>query len=130
MMSLNSFSQTGTKDTTKVCLPSHIARMVVTDLIERDMYEEELEISNLLLKSKTNKIVAQDALISVLEGEIGNYEYMMLESNTKYENQYEISKELKKSLQQQQAQSTLFKIGTAVGATGFAILLIVHLVSK
>ena len=59
-----------------------------------------------------------------LEIQNNNFEKMILSHNEKFSTQTQLSEDLQKALKRQKRQTTIYKIGTTVGAVATVLLLI------
>lgn len=123
-MSLNAFSQTDTTKTNQIQLTKPIARLVIKDLIRYDGVLKELEALNKVVIESNNKISAQTRLISNLESQNLSLEDVICTLNKKYETQERLTNEFQTALKRQQRQSKFYKVGSIVGVTAVAILLL------
>lgn len=71
MMNLLSFSQT---DTSKICLPKQIAKLIAIDLIKGDSAKAELELTQILVTQQQSIISEKDSLLSISNKKIDNYQ--------------------------------------------------------
>lgn len=123
MMSLSVFSQTAT-DSTKIQLTKPIARLVVKDLIQYDGLSTEFTTMQSILKETNNKLIVQNQLVTNLELQNNNLESVIRDLNKKYDTQAQLTADFEKALKRQKRQSTIYKIGTTVGAAATLLLLI------
>lgn len=123
-MSWNAFSQTDTTKTNQIQLTKPIARLVIKDLIKYDGLLKELETLNKVVAESNNKISAQTRLISNLESQNLSLEDVICTLNKKYETQERLTNEFQTALKRQQRQAKLYKVGSIVGVTAVAILLL------
>ena len=63
-------------------------------------------------------------IINNLEIQNNNFEKMILSHNEKFATQTQLSEDLQKALKRQKRQTTIYKIGTTVGAVATVLLLI------
>ena len=122
-LSFKSFSQSDT-ESSKIVLTEPIAKLVVKDLVSFDQVSLELNATNNLLLETRNKLNTQSILIGNLESQIGNYDNIFKDLNSKYEVQQKLSKDLERSLKKQKTMTTIYKIGTTVGLVATTLLLI------
>lgn len=121
---MNAFSQTDTTKTNQIQLTKPIARLVIKDLIRYDGVLKELEALNKVVIESNNKISAQTRLISNLESQNLSLEDVICTLNKKYETQERLTNEFQTALKRQQRQSKFYKVGSIVGVTAVAILLL------
>lgn len=122
-MSLNAFSQTAT-DSTKIQLTKPIARLVIKDLIQFDGLSTEMQTMQSILTETNNKLITQNQLVTNLQLQNNNLESVIRELNAKYETQAKLTLDFEKALKRQKRQSTIYKIGTTVGAAAVLLLLV------
>ena len=125
MMSLSSFSQTGTTTKTiKLSIPKPIVQETIKDLLSGDSAKKELTNTLKILSLREFELQKKDTLllnlntkVLTLEEVLGNKDKEIL-FNTK------ISKDYKKALQKQQRINKIYKTGSAVGVIAILVLLI------
>ena len=123
MMSLNAFSQNVT-DSTKIQLTKPIAKLVIKDLIQFDGLSTEMQTMQTILTETNNKLITQNELVTNLQLQNNNLESVIRELNTKYDTQANLTKDFEVALKRQKRQSTIYKIGTTVGAAAVLLLLV------
>jgi len=123
MMSLNAFSQTAT-DSTKIQLTKPIAKLVIKDLIQFDGLSTEMKTMQSILVETNNKLLTQNQLVTNLQLQNNNLESVIRELNAKYDTQARLTLDFEKALKRQKRQSTIYKIGTTVGAAAVLLLLV------
>jgi predicted nucleotide-binding protein (sugar kinase/HSP70/actin superfamily) len=123
MMSLNAFSQTAT-DSTKIQLTKPIAKLVIKDLIQFDGLSTEMQTMQSILTETNNKLLTQNQLVTNLQLQNNNLESVIRELNAKYDTQARLTLDFEKALKRQKRQSTIYKIGTTVGAAAVLLLLV------
>ena len=130
MTSLKSFSQTDTtsstiaSDSTKIQLTKPIARLVIKDLIQYDGLSVEIQTMQTILTETNNKLITQNQLVTNLQLQNNNLEAVIRELNAKYDTQARLTADFEKALKRQKRQSTIYKIGTTVGAAAVLLLLV------
>ena len=122
-MSLNAFSQTDT-DSTKIQLTKPIAKLVIKDLIQFDGLSVEMQTMQTILTETNNKLITQNELVTNLQLQNNNLESVIKELNSKYEVQAQLSDDLETALRKQKRRTTIYKIGTTVGAVATVLLLV------
>jgi hypothetical protein len=122
-MSLNAFSQNVT-DSTKIQLTKPIAKLVIKDLIQFDGLSTEMQTMQTILTETNNKLITQNQLVVNLELQNNNLESVIRELNKKYDTQASLTKDFEVALKRQKRQSTIYKIGTTVGAAAVLLLLV------
>ena len=123
MMSLNAFSQTDI-DSTKIQLTKPIAKLVIKDLIQFDGLSVEMQTMQTILTETNNKLITQNELVTNLQLQNNNLESVIKELNSKYEVQAQLSDDLETALRKQKRRTTIYKIGTTVGAVATVLLLV------
>ena len=123
MMSLNAFSQTDI-DSTKIQLTKPIAKLVIKDLIQFDGLSVEMQTMQTILTETNNKLITQNELVTNLQLQNNNLESVVKELNSKYEVQAQLSDDLETALRKQKRRTTIYKIGTTVGAVATVLLLV------
>lgn len=123
MMSSNAFSQNAI-DSTKIQLTKPIAKLVIKDLIRFDGLSTELKTLESILTETNNKLVTQNELVVNLELQNNNLETVVRQLNAKYDTQSRLSKDFELALKRQKRQSTIYKIGSAVGAAAILLSLV------
>lgn len=132
ILSWNTFSQTATTqpltivktDTTKVCLPTPIARQVAKDLLRYDGCREEIK----LLESKIGKLEdiskVKTIMLEMHENKDKNSQFIIGQLELQVQQYDKLSSDLKKELKQQRTKSFLWKLGTylGIGATSYLLL--------
>jgi len=122
MMSLNAFSQSVT-DSTKIQLTKPIAKLVIKDLIQFDGLSTEMLTMQTILTETNNKLLTQNQLVVNLELQNNNLESVIRELNIKFNTQAQLTSDFELALKRQKRQSTIYKIGSTVGAAAVLLLL-------
>ena len=122
-MSFNAFSQSAT-DSTKIQLTKPIAKLVIKDLIQFDGLSTEMQTKQTILSETNNKLIIQNQLVTNIQLQNTNLESVIRELNKKYETQSSLTKDFEVALKRQKRQSTIYKIGTTVGAVATLLLLV------
>lgn len=123
MTSLNAFSQTDT-DSTKIQLTKPIAKLVIKDLIKFDGLSKEIVSLESIVQESNKKILTQNQLVLNLETQNTNLEAVIRQLNAKYDTQARLTKDFELALKRQKRQSTIYKIGSVVGAAATLLLLV------
>ena len=123
MMSLNAFSQNDT-DTTKIQLTKPVAKLVIKDLIQFDGLSVEMQTMQSILTETNNKLLTQNELVTNLQLQNNNLESVIRDLQSKYDTQAQISKEFEIAFKKQKRRTTIYKIGTTVGAVATVLLLV------
>ena len=112
MLSLSSYSQ---QDTTKVILPTKIARLIYQDLLRFDGCKEELSLTQLKLTKVEAREVQKDTIISLLENKDKNNQFIITQKDEQLKLSQELSDKLHKELKGQRTKTFLWKVGTYAG---------------
>lgn len=121
MLSLNSFSQT---DTTKVCIPTKVARLAAKDLIRYDGCKEELKLTLLKVEKLQEREIQKDTIIKLLNDKDANNQYIIQQKDLQI-NQYEkLTDDLTKEVKSKRRSTVFWKIATGA-ATFLSIFLII-----
>ena len=123
MMSFNTFSQTAI-DSTKIQLTKPIAKLVIKDLIQFDGLSTEMKTMQSILSETNSKLLIQNQLVTNVKLQNTNLESVIRELNKKYETQSSLTRDFEVALKRQKRQSTIYKIGTTVGAVATLLLLV------
>ena len=123
MMSFNTFSQTAI-DSTKIQLTKPIAKLVIKDLIQFDGLSTEMQTMQSILSETNSKLLIQNQLVTNIKLQNTNLESVIRELNKKYETQSSLTRDFEVALKRQKRQSTIYKIGTTVGAVATLLLLV------
>ena len=123
MMSLNAFSQNDT-DTAKIQLTKPVAKLVIKDLIQFDGLSVEMQTMQSILTETNNKLLTQNELVTNLQLQNNNLESVIRDLQSKYDTQAQISKEFEVAFKKQKRRTTIYKIGTTVGAVATVLLLV------
>ena len=118
-----SFSQNDTIKST-IQLSKPVAKLVIKDLIKGDGLDEELVTTRNLLTSTNLKLDTQTSLVVNLREQIINFENIIGSKDEQLITSENLSKDLQQALKRQKRQTTLYKIGTTVGAAAVVLLLI------
>ena len=123
MMNLKSFSQNDTINST-IQLTKPVAKLVIKDLVNADGLSLELKTTQDLLNSTNLKLKTQTELVGNLQTQIYNFENIVISKDEQLFTSEKLSKDLEEALKRQKRQTTIFKIGTGVGAVATLLLLI------
>lgn len=122
-MSSKGFSQSAT-DSTKIQLTKPIAKLVIKDLIQFDGLSVEVQTMQTILTETNNKLITQNELVTNLQLQNNNLEAVIRDLNKKYDTQAQLTSDFEVALKRQKRQSTIYKIGTTVGAAAVLLLLV------
>ena len=122
MMSLNSFSQ-NVIDSTSIQLKKPIVRLVIKDLITGDSFKKELNLITTKYSLLENKVILKDSVISNLNFQINNFNYILSTKESQLEVTQELNNKLKLEIKKQKFKNKL-TAGAGVVAILAAILLV------
>ena len=129
MLSLSSYSQTDTTkiivlDTTKVTIPTKVARLVYQDLLRYDGAKLEIvELNNVIvLKDQQINLFKQKDTLKDLK--ISNLEVIINKKDEQFGLERQKSESLLKELRGQRRKTFLYKIGSFVGVIATSMLLL------
>ena len=121
MLSLNSFSQV---DTTKVCIPTKTARLVVQDLIRYDGCKQEVKLLEEKIVKLDERDEQKDTIIDLLNTKDENNQYIIHQQELQIGQYEHLTDDLQKELKGQKVKSFLWKAGTFLGVLTSSYLLI------
>jgi hypothetical protein len=129
MLSLSSYSQTDTTkvivlDTTKVILPTKVARLVFQDLLRYDGAKLEIVELNKVISLKDNQIGLFKQKDTLKDQKIGNLELIISKKDQQFDLERQKSESLLKELKTQRTKTFFYKIGSFVGIIATSILLL------
>lgn len=123
LVTLSSFSQTGTKVDSIVPLRPEIAKLVIKDLIQGDGWQAELTQLRVLLELNKRKDAVNQEVIVNLGSKVTNLQNVIGTKDRQFKIQEELSKELHKELRKQKRNTLLYKVGTGLGILTSVILI-------
>lgn len=112
MLSLSSFSQA---DTTKVLLPTKIARQVAQDLIRYDGCKQELKFTQEKVIKLEEREVQKDTIIKLLNDKDENNKYIIHQQELQIGQYEHMTDDLQKELRKSRTKTFLYKVGTFLG---------------
>ena len=112
MLSLSSFSQA---DTTKVLLPTKIARQVAQDLIRYDGCKQELKLTQEKVIKLEQREVQKDTIIKLLNDKDENNKYIIRQNELQIGQYEHMTDDLQKELKASRTKTFLYKVGTFLG---------------
>ena len=129
MLSLSSYSQTDTtkiivSDTTKVTLPTRVARLAFQDLLRYDGAKLEINELNKVITLKDEQIGLFKQKDTLKDQKITNLEVIISKKDEQFGLERQKSESLLKELKGQRTKTFLYKVGTYVGIIATSILLI------
>ena len=129
MLSLSSYSQTDTTnvivlDTTKVILPTKVARLAFQDLLRYDGAKLEIvELKNVIVL-KDNQINLFKQKDTLKDQKISNLEVIINKKDEQFGLERQKSESLLKELRGQRTKTFFYKVGSFVGIIATSILLL------
>jgi len=121
MLSLSSFSQA---DTTKVLLPTKIARQVAQDLIRYDGCKQELRLTQDKVYKLEGREAQKDTIIKLLQEKDENNKYIIRQHELQIGQYEHMTDDLQKEIRRSRTKTFLYKVGTFVGIATSGYLLI------
>jgi hypothetical protein len=120
MLSLSSYSQTDTTksvvlDTTKVTLPTRVARLAFQDLLRYDGVKLEIIELNKVIILKDQNIGLLNQKDSLSNQKIGNLELIITKKDEQFGLEKQKSESLLKELKGQRRKTFLYKVGSFAG---------------
>ena len=112
MLSLSSFSQA---DTTKILLPTKIARQVAQDLIRYDGGKQELKLTQEKIIKLQEREVQKDTIIKLLTYKDETNKYIIHQNELQIGQYEHMTDDLQKELRRSRTKTFLYKVGTFVG---------------
>ena len=129
MLSLSSYSQTDTTkvivlDTTKVTIPTKVARLVFQDLLRYDGAKLEITELNKVITLKDEQIGLFKQKDTLKDQKITNLEVIISKKDEQFGLERQKSESLLKELKGQRTKTFLWKLGTFAGIVTSTFLLI------
>jgi len=120
MLSLSSYSQTDTtktvvSDTTKVTLPTRVARLAFQDLLRYDGAKLEINELNKVITLKDEQIGLFKQKDTLKDQKISNLELIINKKDEQFGLEREKSESLLKELKRQRVKTFLYKVGSFAG---------------
>ena len=129
MLSLSSYSQTDTTkvivlDTTKVILPTKVARLAFQDLLRYDGAKLEIVELNNVIVLKDQQINLFKQKDTLKDQKISNLEVIINKKDEQFGLERQKSESLLKELRGQRTKTFFYKVGSFVGIIATSILLL------
>lgn len=129
MLSLSSYSQTDTTkvivlDTTKVTIPTKVARLVYQDLLRYDGAKLEIVELNKVITLKDDQIGLFKQKDALKDQKIGNLEFIITKKDEQFSLERAKSESLLKELKGQRRKTFIYKVGSFVGVIATSMLLL------
>ena len=126
---MSSYSQTDTTkvivlDTTKVTIPTKVARLVYQDLLRYDGAKLEIVELNKVISLKDNQIGLFKQKDTLKDQKIGNLELIISKKDQQFDLERQKSESLLKELKGQRRKTFLYKVGSFVGIIATSVLLL------
>ena len=120
MLSLSCYSQTDTTkiivlDTTKVTLPTKVARLAFQDLLRYDGAKLEIVELNNIISSKDQQIILFKQKDTLKDQKISNLELIINKKDEQFGLERQKSESLLKELKGQRRKTFLYKVGSFAG---------------
>jgi hypothetical protein len=112
MLSLSSFSQA---DTTKILLPTKIARQVAQDLIRYDGCRQELKLTQQKVSKLEQREVQKDTIIKLLTYKDETNKYIIRQNELQIGQYEHMTDDLQKELRKSRTKTFLYRVGTFIG---------------
>ena len=113
MLSLSSFSQV---DTTKVFIPTKVARLIVQDLIRYDGCKQELNLTQEKIFKLEGREIQKDTIIKLLQEKDENNKYIIRQHELQIGQYEHMTHDLQTELKGQRTKTFLWKLATFIGA--------------
>lgn len=104
---MNSFSQT---DTTKVCIPTKVARQAAKDLVRYDGCKEELKLTQLKVTKLEEREVQKDTIISLLTSKDKNNQFIIGQKDVQIGEYKSMTDDLKKEVKSLRNKTFWYKV--------------------
>jgi len=129
ILSLSSYSQTDTTkvivlDTTKVTIPTKVARLVYQDLLRYDGAKLEIVELNKVIGFKDQQIDLFKQKDTLKNQKISNLEFIITKKDEQFSLERQKSESLLKELKGQRTKTFFYKIGSFVGVIATSLLLL------
>jgi hypothetical protein len=126
MLSLNSYSQTDItkQDTTKVILPTRVARLAFQDLLRYDGAKLEIVELNKVISLKDQQISLYKEKDTLKTQKIGNLELIISKKDQQFDLERQKSESLLKELKSQKMKTFFYKVGSFVAIITTGLLLV------
>lgn len=126
MLSFNSYSQEDIikQDTSKVVIPTRIARLIYQDLLRYDGSKLEMVELNKIISLKDEQIVLYKQKDIFKDQKIGNLKLIITKKDEQFSLEREKSNSLLKELKGEKRKTFIYKIGTYVAIITTGLLLV------
>lgn len=126
MLSLSSYSQTDIikSDTTKVILPTRVARLAFQDLLRYDGAKIQIVELNKVIGLKDQQITLYKEKDTLKTQKIGNLELIISKKDQQFDLEREKSESLLKELKAQRMKTFFYKVGSFVAVITTSLYLL------
>jgi hypothetical protein len=129
MLSLSSYSQTDTtkvivSDTSKVILPTRVARLAFQDLLRYDGAKLEIIELNKVITLKDQQFSFFKEKDVLKDQKIGNLELIISKKDEQFNLERQKSESLLKELKKQRTKTFFYKVGSFVAVISTSLLLL------
>jgi hypothetical protein len=129
MLSLSSYSQTDTtkvivSDTSKVILPTRVARLAFQDLLRYDGAKLEIIELNKVITLKDQQFSLFKEKDVLKDQKIGNLELIISKKDEQFNLERQKSESLLKELKKQRTKTFFYKVGSFVAVITTSLLLL------
>jgi hypothetical protein len=129
MLSLSSYSQTDTtkitvSDTSKVILPTRVARLVFQDLLRYDGAKLEIVELNKVINLKDQQFSLFKEKDVLKDQKISNLELIISKKDEQFSLERQKSESLLKELKKQRTKTFFYKVGSFVAVISTSLLLL------
>jgi hypothetical protein len=129
MLSLSSYSQADTtktvvSDTSKVVIPTRVARLVFQDLLRYDGAKLEIVELNKVINLKDQQIVLFKEKDGLKNEKIGNLEFIISKKDEQFDLERQKSESLLKELKKQRVKTFFYKVGSFAAIISTSLLLL------
>jgi len=129
MLSLSSYSQTDTtkvivSDTSKVILPTRVARLAFQDLLRYDGAKLEIIELNKVITLKDQQFSLFKEKDVLKDQKIGNLELIISKKDEQFNLERQKSESLLKELKKQRTKTFFYKVGSFVAVISTSLLLL------
>ena len=97
--------------------------MVIKDLVQYDGLTVQVQTMESLLQETNNKLLVQTDLVSNLELQLSNSGKQITALEEQFRLEVQLRNEFEKVLKREKRKSTIYKVGTMVGAAATLLLL-------
>ena len=114
------------KDTTKIIIPSYVAKQIILDLISGDSAKAQLTILYDMYKTTEQKTKMQDSMISAYQIKTQAYAKQILLYKEKEQQYINYTKDLKKDVKKAKIKNHLFSLSAIVAVMAGILIIYSH----